>query len=1073
MSVRTNNFVDISGRSSAFRSLMYNLSGGWMNMPADWSDIRKDCPDNSIALYAGHTENYKFETQQGDITYETVGNPTIVDGVISNFSDNDYATFSQPFRPGSKPWKVKVDFRTTDDWGAYRGILSKEGGYCFVIAFTAGQKLEVALSSNGTSLDIGFFNTTYALEDYTEYSVVVEFTGSSYIALIRKAGENYKPIGTGIIQSSTPIFDNDEPLNIGQGRLLDNNFRGSINLNNTYIEIDNQMWYGLETRMVAANPDIYLESSGTQYIDTSVIADNETGILIKASVCSNNNTDNIFVGSRRDSGNTRFSLDFDWSSAGNMTVGYNGYHTTSFSSLGLSSGQECVSTLNFRNDRTAKVNDILCKNLEDITLIQQTSSIYLFRLNYSSPYPYTGKIYNVQISQGNTIIKNLVPVPAGLVIGSFTCPSNGMFDIVNQDFYSNAGTGNFTYGGANASAYDNLGFTATCIGGYNVFIDGVQYGSTYASQSQCNITWSEYTATAGESITTPQALTAHKIWIEPATEGNDITAFHCARVAASGTEQQGVLWAHFNISNAINLSKGFSYADEYHNELLMASTAKNNLIIATGLDYCFYSALSLEYLPKIDYSNVSDMTNFITEASNLNKTNIDTSKNNTIVKIGAYGSSQYFMNGFKGLRVSNEAPFDSATAPQINVSYTGMDRDALVQLFNDLPYNVGYEVVGSPTINNGVVSGFSVNDYLKLNNTSNSTSWEIYTEFIFDYYNGYQGLFSIASPHFQVFISSSATYSLSLEHRYNAVEVISNQQMTSGHKYSLSIKHNNGHYQTRLYNMTRQELNSEKEFDGTSVSLSGLLRFGITQSGNYYWHGSQDIANTYIKVNDVTWFNGKAAMTKTLSCVGCTGNQDKLTIVGSPTISDGVVSGFSSSKYIKTSSNLPISSDEIFTTFTTGSDVSTSQVMFSCGSAFDNRTLACTIESGGYFGYGYSKNGTAWADGYNITNYLMSANTEYNISYSFSPSAVIVKIKKSTETSWTEFTNQLTQSLYNSNTYLKFGVDLDLNKPFLGSIDLNNTYIKVNGELFFGREQYLLPEDKAIATDKGWSLTLA
>ena len=30
------------------------------------------------------------------------------------------------------------------------------------------------------------------------------------------------------------------------------------------------------------------------------------------------------------------------------------------------------------------------------------------------------------------------------------------------------------------SAYDNLGFTATCTGGYNVFIDGVQYGTTYA-----------------------------------------------------------------------------------------------------------------------------------------------------------------------------------------------------------------------------------------------------------------------------------------------------------------------------------------------------------------------------------------------------------------------------------------------------------------------------------------------------------------------------------------------------------------------------------------------------------------
>ena len=38
----------------------------------------------------------------------------------------------------------------------------------------------------------------------------------------------------------------------------------------------------------------------------------------------------------------------------------------------------------------------------------------------------------------------------------------------------------------------------------------------------------------------------------------------------------------------------------------------------------------------------------------------------------------------KGLTVSNEAPFTGAS-PQINVSYTGLDRAALVNLFNSLP----------------------------------------------------------------------------------------------------------------------------------------------------------------------------------------------------------------------------------------------------------------------------------------------------------------------------------------------------------------------------------------------------
>lgn len=84
--------------------------------------------------------------------------------------------------------------------------------------------------------------------------------------------------------------------------------------------------------------------------------------------------------------------------------------------------------------------------------------------------------------------------------------------------------------------------------GYKVYIDETLYG-TYNSGAQCSITWSEYTATAGEAITTPSDLTAHKIWIEPATDGNNITQLICQRVATEGTEQQGILWIHFNLSN--------------------------------------------------------------------------------------------------------------------------------------------------------------------------------------------------------------------------------------------------------------------------------------------------------------------------------------------------------------------------------------------------------------------------------------------------------------------------------------------------------------------------------------------
>ena len=160
------------------------------------------------------------------------------------------------------------------------------------------------------------------------------------------------------------------------------------------------------------------------------------------------------------------------------------------------------------------------------------------------------------------------------------------------------------------SAYDNLGFTATCVGGYNVFIDGAQYGSTYASGATCSITWSTSGITTGEYVSTPSALKAHKIWIKPATEGNNITAFHCVRVAASGEEEQGVLWEHFNLSNSINISSlnstGNMGTQAYKNTLLTSCTAKNNKLNVNGyLQYSFFLCSNLEYLPVIDANNTS------------------------------------------------------------------------------------------------------------------------------------------------------------------------------------------------------------------------------------------------------------------------------------------------------------------------------------------------------------------------------------------------------------------------------------------------------------------------------------
>lgn len=351
---------------------------------------------------------------------------------------------------------------------------------------------------------------------------------------------------------------------------------------------------------------------------------------------------------------------------------------------------------------------------------------------------------------------------------------------------------------ADYSQYDNLGFTATCVGGYNVFIDGTQYGTTYASGATCTITWSTSGITTGDDITTPSAMKAHKIWVIPATEGNDITAFQCQ----NSRWDSGLLWAHFNLTNEITLTECFavSYYSSGYNELLQAITAKNNKIKlssanyfdgfvnttveylpifesnynhstnfsfgyvkvapklkfkSTGLVGMFYGS-SFDKLGNYDYSDVINMQDYITYNTSLQCDLLDVRSATGLKGIGIYGDASRVMGGFKGLRVSNEAPFNDVTPPQINVSYTGMDRTALVQLFNDLPTvsdgqiinitgctgsenltdeeisiaeNKGWTVAGGPAFQvYATYSGASVGDTIKLNDgmATSAQVWSAY-----------------------------------------------------------------------------------------------------------------------------------------------------------------------------------------------------------------------------------------------------------------------------------------------------------------------------------------------------------
>lgn len=62
--------------------------------------------------------------------------------------------------------------------------------------------------------------------------------------------------------------------------------------------------------------------------------------------------------------------------------------------------------------------------------------------DYNTGFDY----YYYKLLKDNALIRHFVPVPTGLQIGDYIVPSNGMWDIVTQQFFGNSRTGEFSYG---------------------------------------------------------------------------------------------------------------------------------------------------------------------------------------------------------------------------------------------------------------------------------------------------------------------------------------------------------------------------------------------------------------------------------------------------------------------------------------------------------------------------------------------------------------------------------------------------------------------------------------------------
>jgi hypothetical protein len=174
----------------------------------------------------------------------------------------------------------------------------------------------------------------------------------------------------------------------------------------------------------------YLESTGTQYINTGYKPKANSGVQVSFRVAYIGSNDGVF-GARTSGANDRF-----WIVP--SSVGLNYGFGSAFSLAAISASTIYTASLNFKEDGKA----ICGANSTNVSGFNGCPySLYLFAANVSgtaSFMEYGKRVYGCKITEGSEVVHDFIPVRVGTV--------GYLYDRVSGQLFGNAGTGAFGYG---------------------------------------------------------------------------------------------------------------------------------------------------------------------------------------------------------------------------------------------------------------------------------------------------------------------------------------------------------------------------------------------------------------------------------------------------------------------------------------------------------------------------------------------------------------------------------------------------------------------------------------------------
>ena len=202
--------------------------------PLDWRDIRSDCPNNSIALYAAHgrinNPNYNIKKVTGAVKYTVVGNPTIIDGIASNFSTSNYLRTSSNWAQVNTKFDIVICARPSGG-SALMCIGSGESGKMKLYFSTS----KIAFQTGNSSQDDLVIETTFSNNLF--YYIRIKRNENTTFLSYSIDGTNWQSeISGNLVYTSQSNF-----MRFGYNANIPSTFGGSIDLNQTYIKVNNEI----------------------------------------------------------------------------------------------------------------------------------------------------------------------------------------------------------------------------------------------------------------------------------------------------------------------------------------------------------------------------------------------------------------------------------------------------------------------------------------------------------------------------------------------------------------------------------------------------------------------------------------------------------------------------------------------------------------------------------------------------------------------------------------------------------------------------------------------------------------